>query len=115
MMLHLSDLTDWSSGRTWYVRTRRCLLQITQLQWPLGKCPANDRRDPDAYRKSPGGVENARRKIVSISCFQDICSRNSSDARTVGDPATQACFVPSNAGERPPTLPNAGSIAKRPE
>jgi len=48
----------------------------TQLQWTLGKCPANDRRDPDAYRKSPGGEEKGRRIIVSISCFQDICSRN---------------------------------------
>jgi hypothetical protein len=47
----------------------------------------------DANRKSPGGEEKARRTtLVSISCFQDIHSRNSSDERTVGLPVNPSEF-----------------------
>src|SRR5260221_12632391 len=68
----------------------------------------NDRRNPDAYRKSPGGDGKARRtKIVSISCIQDISSRNSNDERTVGLPVNPSLFralecrrAPSDFAER---------------
>jgi len=73
----------------------------------------NDRRNPDAYRKSPGGDGKARRtKIVSISCFQDIYSRNSNDERTVGLPVNPSEFRALECRRAPSDFAGRGKHSK---
>jgi hypothetical protein len=72
-----------------------------------------ERRNPDAYRKSPRGEGKARRtKIVSISCFQDIYSRNSSDERTVGLPVNPSEFRALECRRAPSDFAGRGKHSK---
>ena len=65
-------------------------------------------------------VREANRKPVRRNSSQSVAFKKSTRAIQVtsepwGSRSTQASLVASNAGERPPTSLNAGSIAKRPE
>jgi len=65
-------------------------------------------------------VQEAMRKPVGRNSSRSVAFKTSTRAIQVtsepwGSRSTQASLVASNAGERPPTSLNAGSIAKRPE